>query len=194
MAGPDGPGAVTRCLQEWRAGDESAIGRLGTELYQELHRLSGSILSPHKPCALFQPTVLLHELYMRLPNVRTTDWQSRAQFFNTAARMMRNILVDHARRRQALKRGGDLVSIPLDAADKNGGNPLDPLIVHQALERLAEEYPRHARHVELRFFGGLSAEETVDVFRLEGMEYSVRTAERDWKFSKAWLQNYLGPV
>ncbi len=194
MTSAESVGAVTKCLREWTAGDESAIDRLAGEVYRELHRLSRGILSPHKPDVILQPTVLLHEFYLRLPKMKDTDWRSRAQFFNTAARMMRNILVDHARSRRAVKRGGEAGTLTVDNAFLGTRVPLDVLAVHEALAIFTDRYPRHARCVELRFFGGLTAEEIVEAMRLDGTEYSLRTAERDWSFSKAWLQNYLGSV
>ncbi len=140
-----------------------------------------------------QPTSLVHELYFRLPGVQNIDWESRAHFMNVAAKMMRNILVDHARRRNALKRGGGaLVELDPDLA---GAAPahLDILMVDGALDRFSESYPRQARVVELRFFGGLSAEETVDVLKITGSETSLRTVERDWTFARAWLKNAIRP-
>lgn len=185
---------MTRYLQEWRAGDDGALARLATEVYRELHRLSRAILSPHQPNTILQPTVLLHELYLQLPGVRDIDWQSRAQFFNTAARMMRNILVDYARSQRAQRRGGSAVTISLTADLAGRSAYLDILMVHELLDRFAGNYPRQARALELRFFGGLTAEETVEVFRSEGLEYSLRTAERDWSFAKAWLHKHVESV
>lgn len=187
-------GAITRCLQDWRAGDDEGLARLATEVYKELHRLSGAILNRHRQDVIWQPTALIHELYLQLPGVRETDWQSRAQFLNVAARMMRNILVDHARSRQAAKRGGRTVALAIDPPLQDKALHIDVLLVHDALGRFAEGYPRQARVVELKFFGGLTTEETVEVFRVEGRDCSQRTVERDWTFARAWLQSAIGPV
>jgi RNA polymerase sigma factor (TIGR02999 family) len=190
----DSAGTITRSLQEWRDGDSDALCRLATVVYRELDRLSRSILSPHRPSATMQPAVLVHELYLRLPEMQTTDWRSRAQFFNTAARMMRNILVDHARSREALKRGAGAVGVDIELSHNDQSFEINALLVNEALEQFAKNYPRHARCVELRFFGGLTAEETVEALRSDGIECSVRTVERDWNFSKAWLQKYIGSI
>jgi len=140
-----------------------------------------------------QPTALVHELYFRLPGVQHFDWQSRAHFLNVAAKMMRNILAGHARKRQAAKRGGGMLATITDPQSEDSALSLDVLLVHQALERFGEEYPRQSRVVELRFFGGLSAEETREVLAATGMESSLRTVERDWAFARAWLEDAIGP-
>ena len=184
------PGAITRILKEWRSGDESALSRLAAEVYAELHRLSSAVMGVQSAITI-QPTVLIHELYLQLPGVREFDWQSRGQFLNVAARMMRNILVDHARARNALKRGGGLVAVAEEPSSPDPALQIDVLLVHNALERFAEDYPRQARVVELRFFGGLTAEETAEALRVNGGECSLRTVERDWTFSRAWLQNAI---
>lgn len=187
-------GTITRLLPEWRDGDSDALGRLATEVYRELHRLSRSVLSPHRPSATMQPAVLVHELFLRLPEMQPTDWRCRAQFFNTAARMMRNIPVDHARSREALKRGSGAVAVNIEVSHNDRSSEINALLVNEALEQFAKHYPRHARCVELRFFGGLTAEETVEALRGDGIECSLRTVERDWNFSKAWSQKYIGSI
>jgi RNA polymerase sigma factor (TIGR02999 family) len=141
-----------------------------------------------------QPTALVHELYFQLPDVQHLDWQSRAHFLNVAARMMRNILVDHARKRQAAKRGGGLTVEMSDAMGQQPAFNIDILLVHTALDRFKAQYPRQARVVELRFFGGLSVEETCEVMKVTGTESSLRTVERDWTFSRAWLEDAIGPA
>lgn len=191
---PEPAGTITRSLQEWRDGDSDALGRLAAEVYKELDRLSRSVLSPHRPSATMQPAVLVHELFLRLPAMQTTDWRSRAQFFNTAARMMRNILVDHARSREALKRGAGAVAVNIEVSHNDRAVEINALLVNEALEEFARNYPRQARCVELRFFGGLTADETVDALRSDGIECSLRTVERDWNFAKAWLQKYIGSI
>jgi RNA polymerase sigma-70 factor, ECF subfamily len=184
-------GGITRCLQQWRNGDEAALAQLTTEVYRELRRLAASVMGYQSTPLTIQPTILVHELYFQLPGVRQFDWQSRAHFLNVAAKMMRNILVDHARKRQAGKRGGGLTMVPVEAASDDPHLNMDLLTVHEALDRFASDYPRHALVVELRFFGGLSAEETCDVLKLTGFESSLRTVERDWAFSRAWLEHAL---
>ncbi|HEY1757117.1 MAG TPA: sigma-70 family RNA polymerase sigma factor [Bryobacteraceae bacterium] len=187
-------GAITRCLKEWRGGDKDALSRLTTEVYSELRRIAGGIMTAESANRTIQPTALVHELYLHLPGVREFDWQSRAQFMRVAAKMMRNILVDHARMRQSAKRGSGAAPVTFEPGGNDPALGIDVLLVNNALERFAEEYPRHAQVVELRFFGGLTAEETLEALRVDGTESSLRTVERDWKFAKAWLQDALGPV
>jgi RNA polymerase sigma factor (TIGR02999 family) len=139
-----------------------------------------------------QPTALVHELYFQLPGVQHFDWQSRAQFLNVAAKMMRNILVDHARKRLAAKRGGGEAPVIAEARFEDAALSVDVIQVNAALDRFADEYPRQARVVELRFFGGLSVTETSEVLTATGVESSVRTVERDWTFARAWLEDAIG--
>jgi len=181
---------ITRYLQQWRSGDASALTPLFDAVYHELRRLSASLLSPHRPDLNLQPTVLLHEFYLRLPDVRHFDWQCRAQLFSTAARIMRNIIIDHARACQAQKRASP-VTIALEPATDNYSARIDVLLIHNGLDQFAARHPRHARCVELRFFGGLTIEETAEVLNSEGFEASTRTVERDWNFAKAWLHKYI---
>ena len=121
------------------------------------------------------------------------DWESRAHLYNLSARIMRNILIDHSRKRKRAKRGGEAVTLSLGMGRSNSANQLDVLLVDEALERFSTEYPRQAHVVELRFFGGLSVIETCEGLRGAGHETSPRTVERDWMFAKAWLQNALTP-
>jgi RNA polymerase sigma factor (TIGR02999 family) len=186
------PGIITRCLKDWRSGDEEALSRLTTEVYRELRRLAGSVMNGQAGRRTIQPTALVHELYLQLPGVQHIDWQSRAQFLNVSAKMMRNILVDHARKRQALKRGGGVPPVLADAQFDDSALSVDVLLVHEALDRLGGEYPRQARVVELRFFGGLSVEETSEVLKVDGIDSSLRTVERDWTFARAWLEDAIG--
>jgi RNA polymerase sigma-70 factor (ECF subfamily) len=181
-------GIMTRCLREWRDGDEEALARLTTQVYSELRRLAAAVMSNQSRERTIQPTALVHELYFQLPEVRHFDWQSRAHFLNVAAKMMRNILVDHARKRQTAKRGGGVAVALNDVAIQDASLNIDVLQVHEALDKLTGEYPRQARVVELRFFGGLSVKETSEVLRLTGLESSARTVERDWTFARAWLE------
>lgn len=182
---------ITRFLHEWRQGDATALDRLTEHLYAELRRLAGAILAGHSTNQTVQPTVLVHELYFRLPAVQEIDWESRAHFLNVAARIMRNILVDFARKRSALKRGGLSDRVRVDPPSDDPALDVDVLAVHDALNRFAEQHPRQARVVELRFFGGLTAEETVEVLQVTGMDSSLRTVERDWAFARAWLERQI---
>ncbi len=182
---------ITRSLREWRQGDETALDRLTEHLYAELRRLAGAIVAGHSPNQTVQPTVLVHELYFRLPAVQEIDWESRAHFLNVAARIMRNILVDFARKRNATKRGGAAVRVLIDPPSDDPALDVDVLSVHEALNRFAGQHPRQARVVELRFFGGLTAEETVQVLQITGMESSLRTVQRDWAFARAWLESQI---
>jgi RNA polymerase sigma factor (TIGR02999 family) len=184
-------GAITKSLQEWRKGDTDALSRLTTAVYRELRRLAGSVMLSQSRNRTIQPTALVHELYLHLPGVQHIDFQSRAQFLNVAAMMMRNILVDHARKRHALKRGGRDTPMVLDSNIADPAFRVDVLEVHEALERFARKFPRQAKVVELRFFGGLTVAETVEVLAVTGEDSSPRTVERDWMFSKAWLHDAL---
>jgi RNA polymerase sigma factor (TIGR02999 family) len=185
------PGDITRSLQDWRGGDEDALSRLTATVYRELRRLASSLFAAESGDRTLQPTALVHELYLQLPSVQHLDWQSRAQFLNVAAKMMRNILVDHARRRHAAKRGGGVTPVIVDSQIEDPALKSDVLVINDALDRLSEHYPRQSRVVELRFFGGLTTEETCDVLSATGVECSQRTVERDWTFARAWLQNDL---
>jgi RNA polymerase sigma factor (TIGR02999 family) len=189
-------GLITQCLQDWRTGNQDALDRLAPAVYGELRRLAASIMGANSGAQTMQPTELVHELYLRLPGVREFDWQSRAQFLNVAAKMMRNIIVDHARKRLTAKRGGGLAAVEITPDLGDAGSRLDVLVVHDALDRFAKKYPRQAHVVEMRFFGGLTTEETCEVLKSTGLDSSVRTVERDWTFAKAWLQNAMqdGPT
>ena len=177
---------------DWRKGDEEALDRLTIAVYRELRRLAGAVMAGQAGYRTIQPTALVHELYFQLPGVRHFDWQSRAQFLNVAAKMMRNILVDHARKRHAAKRGGGASPVVVETIFEDSAMNVDVLLVHEALERFTGEYPRQARVVELRFFGGLSVEETSQALTATGVESSLRTVERDWTFARAWLEDSIG--
>jgi RNA polymerase sigma factor (TIGR02999 family) len=185
------PGDITRCLQDWRGGDQDALSRLTAAVYRELRRLASALFAGESGDRTLQPTALVHELYLQLPSVQHMDWQSRAQFLSVAARIMRNILVDHARKRHAAKRGGGVAPVIVDARIDDPALKSDVLEINDALDRLGEHYPRQSRVVELRFFGGLTADETCEVLSATGVECSLRTVERDWTFARAWLQNDL---
>jgi RNA polymerase sigma factor (TIGR02999 family) len=187
------PSDITRCLQEWRSGDEEALARLTASVYRELRRLASFLFASESGDRTLQPTALVHELYLQLPSVQHLDWQSRAQFLGVAAKMMRRILVDHARKRQAAKRGGGSLPVVVDPQAEDPAMKSDVLVINDALDRMSVQFPRQSQVVELRFFGGLTTEETREVLSATGVECSQRTVERDWTFARAWLQNAIGP-
>jgi len=180
---------ITKLLLRWRHGDDAVLPFITDAVYLELRRMAGGMFRNEPEDHTLQATALVHELYLQLPDMQEFDWKSRAQFYFVAARMMRNILVDHARRRRAAKRGGG--DKPVTLVDVGGAFSPDVLMVHEALQRFAGAHERQAQVVELRFFGGLTSEETVEVLRQQGMECSLRTVERDWRFARAWLQEAL---
>jgi RNA polymerase sigma-70 factor (ECF subfamily) len=180
-------GEITRLLGGLRQGDPRAWDRLMPIVYDELRRQASAYLRKERPGHVLQTTALVHESYLRLVGESDRSWQNRAHFFAIAANLMRQILVDHARRRNAARRGGDPVMAPLEAAQF--GNVSDPVPLDQldeALNRLEAIRPRHGRIVELRFFGGLTTEEVA-----EALGVSARTVEREWAFAKAWLFGQL---
>jgi RNA polymerase sigma-70 factor, ECF subfamily len=183
---------ITKYLQQWRDGDPEALSHLTTAMYTELRRVAGGILKGSGSQTV-EPTVLVHELYFQLPGLQQVDWQSRAQFLSVAARVMRNILVDYARKKHAAKRGGGAETVFIRGSEgiKDSNLEVDVLLIHQLLERFALDYPRHAQVVELRFFGGLTEAEAAGALKASGLEASERTVARDWVFAKAWLQKSL---
>ncbi|HTW63507.1 MAG TPA: ECF-type sigma factor [Bryobacteraceae bacterium] len=181
--------SITRWLICWREGDQEALEQLTRLVYAELRHLAAAMLEKERTGHTLQPTALVHELYLHLDGARGVDWRCRGQFFAISAKVMRRILLDHARKRIAAKRNaGHLV--PLDEAAFLVPGP-DIIQVDVALGRLAQQHPRQAAVVELRFFGGLTAEETVEALNSSGEDVSLRTVERDWKFSRAWLQSEI---
>lgn len=180
-------GEVTRLLKEWRGGSEDALRRLIPLVYADLRSRAARYLRRERSGHTLQPTALVHEAFLRLLGQHSVEWRSRAQFFGVAAQMMRRILVDHARSKYADKRGG--VSIKLDVEtveDVATGSVVDVVAVDEALKRLAELDPGQARVVELRFFGGLTVEETAEV-----IGSSPRTVKREWRSARAWLHKEL---
>lgn len=178
------PSEATRTFLRWREGDESALGALVPLLYEELRRLAASYLRKEREGHTLQPTALAHEAYIRLIDQHSVTWQNRAHFMGLAAQAMRRVLADHARRRGAQKRGGDVVRVSLDEGDAAAANPQAVEIqeLDTALEDLAKLEPRQARVVEIRFFGGLSIEEAAEVLGV-----SPVTVKRDWTLARAWL-------
>ena len=181
---------VTKCLLRWRDGDSGALPELTDLVYGELRRLAAVFLKGEASGHTLQPTALVHELYLHIEGVREMDWTCRAQFFGISARMMRNILVDHARKRKAAKRGSGNV-LSFSECDLEAAGNFDILWVNVALSRFAAKYPRQAQVVELRFFGGLTVEETAEAMKIHFENISLRTVERDWRFARAWLLNEI---
>jgi RNA polymerase sigma factor (TIGR02999 family) len=168
---------------DWSNGDQSALDKLLPLVEKELHRLAHSYMRRENPDHTLQTTALVNEAYLKLIDQKKTRWQNRAHFFGIAARIMRRILMNYARDQQRLKRGGGAVQVSLsEVAVISLNKSADLLALDEALERLAETDERKARVVELRYFGGLSVEETAEVLGI-----SEITVLRDWKFAKAWL-------
>jgi RNA polymerase sigma factor (TIGR02999 family) len=184
---PDKEHAVTRALAGAVSGDTESQDRLWKLTYAELHQIAQRHLLGERPDHTLSATALVHEAYMRLVGQRDIDWQDRAHFFGVASKVCRRILVDHARRRLAQKRGGSRGRVTLDSAMiAVNAQSDDILALHEALERLAELDERASKIVECRYFGGLSEEQTADVLGI-----SVRTVRRDWVKAKGWLQMQL---
>ncbi len=178
---------VTRLLVELSSGQLGAIDRLIPLVYDELKVLAASQLRRERGEHTLGPTALVHEAFFRLVDQRNVSWQGRSHFFGVAAQAMRRILVDHARRRSAGKRGQQhQVTLESDAAAASDGASEEVLAVDEALGRLAVIDPRQARLVELRYFAGFSIEETAEL-----MELSPATVKREWAFARAWLQKEL---
>jgi RNA polymerase sigma factor (TIGR02999 family) len=174
---------ITRLLDAVGSGNSEALNELFPVIYEELRSLAASQLGHERPDHTLQATALVHEVYVRLVGQRSGGWKSRAQFFGVAAKAMRRILVDHARQRRAAKRGGARSRLPLDEIVldfQQRGSDLEAL--DDALTALAEVDPRKAQVVELRFFGGLTAEQVA-----QALDISLRTVNRDWELAKAWL-------
>lgn len=183
---------VTRLLIRWSDGDEAALHALTPLVYDELHRLAKTHLRNERDAHTLQATALVHEAYLSLRKLDRIAWKNKAHFIGIAATTMRRILVDHARRRIAKKRGGIDARILLCNFDVPVSGPdLEITALDEALQKLAKEYPRPARVVELRFFGGLTTEETTEVLRGSDTQISSRTVERDWRFARAWLHNTM---
>jgi RNA polymerase sigma factor (TIGR02999 family) len=178
---------VTQLLRAWRAGDQTALDRLLPLVYDELRRLAAHYLRGERQGHTLQSSALVNEAYLLLVEQDQIDWQSRAHFFGVAAHVMRRVLVDHARARNRDRRGGKLAHVALDeAATLAEDQAAEIVALDDALERLARLDPRKSRVVELRFFGGLSEEETAEVLGV-----SPPTVTRDWRKAKAWMRREL---
>jgi len=183
QAPQDSPQEVTQLLIDWSNGDQNAFERLLPLVYNELRKLAGRYLARERQNHTLQSTALVHEAYLRLIDQNRVQWRNRAQFFGVAAQMIRRILVDHARSHHAAKRGSGALKLSLDeAVAVPGGKDLDLVALDDALRSLSEMDEQQARIVELRFFGGLSIEETAEVLNI-----SPATVKRDWASAKAWL-------
>jgi RNA polymerase sigma factor (TIGR02999 family) len=180
-------GEITSLLKAWAAGDQAALDELSRLVYGELRLMARRYVKNERPGNTIQATALVHELYLRLTDVTKTEWQQRAQFFAMAAQMMRRILVDAARTRVSRKRGAGAVHVNLDESAVATHEPDGSMVaLDDALAALAQFAPRQARVVELRYFGGLSEAEIVEVLKI-----SPRTVQRDWEFARAWLAREL---
>lgn len=182
---------VTGLLVRWSQGEPEALDRLMPVIYAECRRIAAQQLRKEHRDHTLDPTALVHELYLRLVDQRRASWANRTQFFGVAAQLMRRVLVDYARARQAHKRGGSATFVSLAAAadTPDESRVADVLAIDEALERLAAFDPEQVRIIELRFFAGLTVEETA---RLVGR--SPRTVKREWRLAKAWLYRELRPA
>src|SRR5690348_15316663 len=188
---PSPPRDVTQMLLAWSRGEDGEGSELLSAVYAELHRQAARAMRRESADHTLQATALVHEAYLRLIDQRRVEWRNRAQFFGIAAQMMRRVLVDHARARQAAKRGGGQRALSLAEADggaAQANDEVDVLALHDALDKLATLDPDQARLVELRYFSGLSIEETADALGV-----SPATVKREWVIARAWLRRELEP-
>ena len=178
---------ITQLLQAWRRGDEGALDKLTPQVYRELHLLARRCMGRERDGHTLQTTALINELYLRLSDLKLIDWQNRAHFFALCARQMRRILTDQARARQSHKRGDGAQAVLLDEALVVSPQPTADLVaLDDALNQLAKVDHRKSQVVVMRFFGGLSVEETAEVLKV-----STETVARDWRLAKAWLMREL---
>jgi RNA polymerase sigma factor (TIGR02999 family) len=181
---------VTELLLAWQAGDQTALDKLLPAVQPELRRIARRHMAGERPGHVLQPTALVNEAYLRLTASKDVQWQGRAHFFAVAAQVMRRILVDYARERARVKRGGGAFRISLSDADHLAIlQRTDLVALDDALNALEKFDPRKSKVIELRFFGGLSLQETADV-----LQVSVGTVRRDWSLARAWLYRELGDV
>jgi len=179
------PGEVSSLLRAWGGGNRDALDRLTPMVYDELRRLARHYMNHERPGHSLQATALVNEAYMRLVDYKNMQWQNRAHFFAVSAQLMRRILVDRARRHN-LKRGGGVPHVSLEDTAVVGGERTDLAALDDAMDALAKLDPRKVQVVEMRFFGGLSVEETAEVLKV-----STATVMRDWSTAKAWLYREL---
>jgi RNA polymerase sigma factor (TIGR02999 family) len=179
---------TTQLLRAWAGGDRDALERLTPHVYRTLRRIAGRYMLNEREGQTLQATALVHEAYLELIDITNVDWQHRAHFFAVSAQIMRNILLDRARRRVTAKRGGNAERVNFDELpDVGGGRARELIVLDDALNALAKMDARKARVIELRFFGGLSVEEAAEVLAV-----SPETVMRDWKFARSWLQAEIG--
>src|SRR6202050_2130443 len=189
QSGEPAVGEVSTLLRAWSGGDQSALDRLTPIVYDGLRRLARRYMRRERPGHSLQTTALVNEAYMRLVDYERMQWQDRAHFFAVSAQLMRRILVEHARRHN-LKRGGGLQHVSLDeAAVVSGERPADLVALDDAMNALARLDTRKAQVVEMRFFGGLSVEETAEVLKVSSV-----TVKRDWSTAKLWLYREMAGV
>jgi RNA polymerase sigma factor (TIGR02999 family) len=178
---------ITQLLINWRNGDQAALDELASQVYSELRRLARYYLSQERLGHTMQPSDLVQEAYLRLVDEKEIDWQNRSHFFGVAAMRMRHILVEHARGRQAAKRGGGEYRLSLSEADRLTENrDVNLLALDDALQKLEALDPQKARIVELRYFSGLTIEQTAEALRI-----SPATVKRDWSMARAWLRSEI---
>jgi RNA polymerase sigma-70 factor, ECF subfamily len=177
---------VTGWLRAWSNGDETALDRLTPLVYAELHRRARGLMGRERAGHSLQPTALIHEAYLRLVGSSPVEWHDRSHFYALAARLMRQILVDHARSRGRQKRGAAALPIEFDEAVMGSKETPDLVRLDDALQALAETDERKSRVIELRFFGGFTVDEVADV-----LDVSPQTVLRDWRLAKAWLQREM---
>jgi RNA polymerase sigma factor (TIGR02999 family) len=186
MTGPSNS-EITQLLHAWRGGDAEALERLTAIVYNELHRMAQRYMARERDGHTLQATALIGEVYLRLVKVNEVEWQDRAHFFAVCAQLMRRILTDFARSHGYQKRGAGAPHIPLDEALIVSAQPtVDLVSLEQALTRLGETDPRKAKVVEMKFFGGLTIEQTAEVLQI-----SPETVNRDWSMARAWLLREL---
>ncbi len=180
------PNEITVLLNRMSSGSDTAPGKLLELVYDDLRRLAGTYMQNERPDHTLQATALVHEAYMRLVDWKNVSWENRAQFFSVAAEVMRKVLIDHARARQMQKRSGHKLVLD-EAISMPDHRQIDLIALDEALQSLEKLDPRQAKIVELRFFGGLTIEETAYILKV-----SASTVRREWTFAKAWFQRELG--
>lgn len=184
-----GPHSITQLLNDWSSGDQAALAELTPYVYRELHALARSYLRRERQNRTLQPTALINEVYLRLAGEwKGEQWENRSHFFSIAASIMRRVLVDYARFRRTLKRGGGHAPVALEdaAAISTSPHTLDILDLHDALDEFEKLDQRRAKVIELRFFGGMSREEIA-----YAMDLTLPTVKRDLRLAEAWLRNHL---
>jgi RNA polymerase sigma factor (TIGR02999 family) len=185
-----GPADVTTLLERVAAGDRQCTDQLLEAVYSQLRKIAQQRMKDEKPGHTLQATALVHEAYLRLVQNENPKWSSRAQFYVAASQAMQRILIEHARKKKRLKRGGDRQPVASNVVDLARDENLEDVVaLHEAVDRLEEEDPRAALVTRLRFYAGLTVEETA-----KAMNVSERTVMREWVYARSWLRDALGPV